>query len=94
MTEQLVHKLQQTVGPHSSSGQKSESPASGQAIPRNPAASPSKPTCESHDPRDAAHSPPSVVAQHLGPPTIEHDYPQDSTTRRHSFSEQEKYYMR
>lgn len=47
-----------------------------------------------HDVLDAAHSPPSVLSQHLGPPTIEHKYPQDSKWRRHSISAQEQHYLR
>ncbi|TWU76251.1 hypothetical protein ED733_004923 [Metarhizium rileyi] len=43
---------------------------------------------------DAAHSPPSVLSQHLGPPTIEHKYPRDSKWRRHSISAQEQHYLR
>lgn len=48
---------------------------------------------ESHDVRDAAHVPPSVLAKHLGEPTIEHDYPEDSMTKRHSMSHQERHYL-
>lgn len=47
-----------------------------------------------HDVLDAAHSPPSVLSQHLGPPTIEHKYPRDSKWRRHSISAQEQHYLR
>ncbi|KEY74011.1 hypothetical protein S7711_02605 [Stachybotrys chartarum IBT 7711] len=45
------------------------------------------------DPRDASHVPPSVMAQHLGAPDIEHDYPHDSKTKRHSVSAQEEHLM-
>jgi hypothetical protein len=41
-------------------------------------------------PPDAARQPPSVMRQHLGAPEIEHDYPEDSTARRHSVSHQER----
>lgn len=34
------------------------------------------------------------MSTHLGPPTIEHDYPEDSKHRRHSVSHQEQHYMR
>ncbi|KAK2595640.1 hypothetical protein QQS21_006611 [Conoideocrella luteorostrata] len=47
-----------------------------------------------HNVRDAAHSPPSVLSQHLGPPVIEHKYPQDSKWRRHSISAQEQYCLK
>ncbi|KZZ89734.1 hypothetical protein AAL_07627 [Moelleriella libera RCEF 2490] len=50
--------------------------------------------CANHNVRDAAHSPPSVLSQHLGPPVIEHKYPQDSKWRRHSISAQEQHYLR
>lgn len=50
--------------------------------------------CASQDVRDAAHSPPSVLGRYLGPPVIEHKYPQDSKWRRHSISAQEQYYTR
>ncbi|KAI8691908.1 hypothetical protein LRP88_09167 [Fusarium phalaenopsidis] len=45
------------------------------------------------DPCDAAQAPPSALRQHVGDPSIEHDYPEDSTTRRHSsVSHQEAHY--
>merc|ERR1711963_391429 len=88
-----TEKLKETVGPNS--GTRAAEPlVTGERAPQHTESSSSKPTCESHDPRDAAHAPPSVVAQHPGPPTIEHDYPEDSTTRRHSISHQEKHYLR
>ncbi|OAA64036.1 hypothetical protein ISF_04745 [Cordyceps fumosorosea ARSEF 2679] len=44
---------------------------------------------------DASTFPPSQMREHLGPPEITHDYPQDSTHRRHSsVSEQQAYFMR
>ncbi|KAI8685095.1 hypothetical protein NCS57_00177600 [Fusarium keratoplasticum] len=47
----------------------------------------------SRDPCDAAQAPPSALRQHVGDPSIEHDYPEDSTTRRHSsVSHQEAHY--
>jgi hypothetical protein len=42
---------------------------------------------------DAARHPPSMFSQHAGAPQIEHDYPEDSTTRRHSVSHQEKHIL-
>ncbi|KAG5972583.1 hypothetical protein E4U55_000789 [Claviceps digitariae] len=50
--------------------------------------------CPNHNVRDAAHSPPSVLSQYLGPPVVEHKYPQDSKWRRHSISAQEQYFTR
>ncbi|KAG6027679.1 hypothetical protein E4U41_000863 [Claviceps citrina] len=50
--------------------------------------------CPNHDVRDAAHSPPSVLSRYLGPPVVEHKYPQDSKWRRHSISAQEQYFTR
>ncbi|KAF5672551.1 hypothetical protein FHETE_3685 [Fusarium heterosporum] len=47
---------------------------------------------DSHTPIDAARAPPSALRKHLGEPVIEHDYPEDSTTRRHSHSHQEEHY--
>ncbi|KAM0441301.1 hypothetical protein ACHAPT_000610 [Fusarium lateritium] len=45
------------------------------------------------DPRDAAQAPPSALREHIGQPSIEHDYPQDSSTQRHSsVSHQEAHY--
>ncbi|RTE84787.1 hypothetical protein BHE90_000577 [Fusarium euwallaceae] len=45
------------------------------------------------DPCDAAQAPPSALRQHVGEPSIEHDYPEDSATRRHSsVSHQEAHY--
>lgn len=35
------------------------------------------------DPRDAAHVPPSVLAQHLGEPQIMHDDPNHNRASRH-----------
>ncbi|KAG6002445.1 hypothetical protein E4U21_003088 [Claviceps maximensis] len=52
------------------------------------------PRCPNHNVRDAAHSPPSVLSQYLGPPVVEHKYPQDSKWRRHSISAQEQYFTR
>lgn len=47
----------------------------------------------SHTTIDAARAPPSVFKQHLGEPTIEHDYPHESSTKRHaSVSHQEEHY--
>jgi hypothetical protein len=43
---------------------------------------------------DAAQMPPSAFRQQVGEPTIEHDYPEDSTYKRHSVSHQENHYMR
>ncbi|CAM1504581.1 Fc.00g021720.m01.CDS01 [Cosmosporella sp. VM-42] len=54
---------------------------------------PSDPLTEQKNPRDAAHVPPSVLARHVGEPSIEHDFPQDSKTQRHSsVSHQEAHY--
>ncbi|KAH6959322.1 hypothetical protein HG530_009386 [Fusarium avenaceum] len=48
---------------------------------------------QSHNtPIDAAHAPPSALRAHLGDPVIEHDYPEDSTTKRHSVSHQEEHF--
>ncbi|KAM0338002.1 hypothetical protein ACHAPU_011465 [Fusarium lateritium] len=47
---------------------------------------------DSSTPIDAARAPPSALRKHLGEPIIEHDYPEDSTTRRHSHSHQEEHY--
>ncbi|KAF4978836.1 hypothetical protein FDECE_18156 [Fusarium decemcellulare] len=45
------------------------------------------------DPYNAAHVPPSALRAQVGEPSIEHDYPQDSTTQRHSsISHQEAHY--
>ncbi|VTT55234.1 unnamed protein product [Fusarium fujikuroi] len=42
---------------------------------------------------DAARAPPSALKEHLGEPIIEHDYPHESTTKRHSsVSHQEEHY--
>ncbi|CVK94400.1 uncharacterized protein FMAN_03518 [Fusarium mangiferae] len=42
---------------------------------------------------DAARAPPSALREHLGEPIIEHDYPHESTTKRHSsVSHQEEHY--
>ncbi|KAF5627463.1 hypothetical protein F52700_8389 [Fusarium sp. NRRL 52700] len=42
---------------------------------------------------DATRAPPSALREHLGEPIIEHDYPQESTTKRHSsVSHQEEHY--
>ncbi|KAG9254841.1 uncharacterized protein F5Z01DRAFT_673987 [Emericellopsis atlantica] len=46
------------------------------------------------DPRNAAHVPPSVLKEHVGEPTVEHDYPEDSTHKRHSVSHQEQHLMK
>ncbi|QPC78268.1 hypothetical protein HYE68_009020 [Fusarium pseudograminearum] len=47
----------------------------------------------SDTPIDAARAPPSVFKEHLGEPTIEHDYPHESSTKRHaSVSHQEEHY--
>ncbi|RGP75747.1 hypothetical protein FSPOR_545 [Fusarium sporotrichioides] len=47
----------------------------------------------SHTPIDAAHAPPSTLRKYLGEPTIEHDYPHESSTKRHSsVSHQEEHY--
>lgn len=46
-----------------------------------------------HAPLDAARAPPSTMKQHLGEPSIEHDYPHESSTKRHSsVSHQEEHY--
>ncbi|KAF5234137.1 hypothetical protein FAUST_7788 [Fusarium austroamericanum] len=48
----------------------------------------------SDTPFDAARAPPSALKKHLGEPTIEHDYPHDSSTKRHaSVSHQEEHYL-
>ncbi|KAI9170850.1 hypothetical protein HJFPF1_00324 [Paramyrothecium foliicola] len=44
-------------------------------------------------PPDVTQHPPSVFTQHAGEPRIEHDYPEDSTVRRHSVSHQEKHIL-
>ncbi|EMT71874.1 hypothetical protein NOF04DRAFT_14208 [Fusarium oxysporum II5] len=42
---------------------------------------------------DAARAPPSALKEHLGEPIIEHDYPHESSTKRHSsVSHQEEHY--
>jgi len=42
---------------------------------------------------DAARAPPSALRAHLGEPSIEHDYPHESSTKRHSsVSHQEEHY--
>ncbi|KAF4439197.1 hypothetical protein FACUT_4274 [Fusarium acutatum] len=42
---------------------------------------------------DATRAPPSALKEHLGEPIIEHDYPHESTTKRHSsVSHQEEHY--
>ncbi|KAF4445675.1 hypothetical protein F53441_10624 [Fusarium austroafricanum] len=42
---------------------------------------------------DASRAPPSALKQHLGEPSIEHDYPHESSTKRHSsVSHQEDHY--
>ncbi|KAI1062893.1 hypothetical protein LB507_005649 [Fusarium sp. FIESC RH6] len=42
---------------------------------------------------DAARAPPSALREHLGEPSIEHDYPHESSTKRHSsVSHQEEHY--
>jgi len=46
------------------------------------------------DPTNAAHVPPSVLKEHVGEPTVEHDYPEDSTHKRHSVSHQEQHLMK
>ncbi|KAG8668413.1 hypothetical protein FPOAC1_007792 [Fusarium poae] len=47
----------------------------------------------SHTPIDAARAPPSALKKHLGEPSIEHDYPHESSTKRHSsVSHQEEHY--
>ncbi|KAJ3494005.1 hypothetical protein NLG97_g4357 [Lecanicillium saksenae] len=44
---------------------------------------------------DATTYAPSQMREHLGPPEIAHDYPEDSTHRRHSsVSHQQAHYMR
>ncbi|KAK0391713.1 hypothetical protein NLU13_1212 [Sarocladium strictum] len=43
---------------------------------------------------DAAKMPPSAFRQQVGEPVIEHNYPQDSTYKRHSVSHQENHYLR
>ncbi|KFH44461.1 hypothetical protein ACRE_047610 [Hapsidospora chrysogenum ATCC 11550] len=45
-------------------------------------------------PIDAAQAPPSVVKEHLGEPSIEHEFPHDSTHKRHSVSHQEQHLFR
>jgi len=45
-------------------------------------------------PVDATQAPPSVVKEHLGEPTIEHEFPHDSTHKRHSVSHQEQHLFR
>ncbi|CAI6090465.1 unnamed protein product [Clonostachys chloroleuca] len=51
-------------------------------------------TTHGQAPLDAARVPPSVMQEHLGPPTIEHDFPHDSKHKRHSVSHQEAHIMR
>ncbi|KAK3180457.1 hypothetical protein K4F52_008185 [Lecanicillium sp. MT-2017a] len=51
-------------------------------------------TTEKKQTADASKITPSEMSTHLGPPTIEHDYPEDSKHRRHSVSHQEQHYMR
>ncbi|CEI68250.1 hypothetical protein FVEN_g11801 [Fusarium venenatum] len=47
----------------------------------------------SQTPIDAARAPPSALKKHLGEPKIEHDYPHESSTKRHSsVSHQEEHY--
>lgn len=46
------------------------------------------------NPKDASHVPPSVMQQHLGEPSIEHEFPHDSRHKRHSISHQEQHLMR
>ncbi|OBS20498.1 hypothetical protein FPOA_06866 [Fusarium poae] len=47
----------------------------------------------SHTPIDAARAPPSTLKKHLGEPSIEHNYPHESSTKRHSsVSHQEEHY--
>ncbi|KAF4503745.1 hypothetical protein FAGAP_23 [Fusarium agapanthi] len=42
---------------------------------------------------DATRAPPSALKEHLGEPIIKHDYPHESTTKRHSsVSHQEEHY--
>ncbi|RBR12798.1 uncharacterized protein FIESC28_08500 [Fusarium coffeatum] len=42
---------------------------------------------------DAARAPPSALRAHLGEPSIEHDHPHESSTKRHSsISHQEEHY--
>jgi hypothetical protein len=42
---------------------------------------------------DAARAPPSALKEHLGEPIIEHEYPHESSTKRHSsVSHQEEHY--
>ncbi|KAH8720259.1 hypothetical protein HC256_000661 [Beauveria bassiana] len=44
---------------------------------------------------DAAALSPSQMREHLGPPEITHDYPEDSTHRRHSaVSAQQAHFLR
>ncbi|KAM0549414.1 hypothetical protein ACHAPJ_009400 [Fusarium lateritium] len=48
---------------------------------------------QSHHPADAARAPPSALKEHLGHPSIEHDYPHESSTKRHgSTTHQEEHY--
>ncbi|KAF4963649.1 hypothetical protein FSARC_8354 [Fusarium sarcochroum] len=48
---------------------------------------------QSHHPADASRAPPSALKEHLGQPSIEHDYPHESSTKRHgSTSHQEEHY--
>ncbi|KAH0593859.1 hypothetical protein MHUMG1_08180 [Metarhizium humberi] len=56
----------QTARADSAASSTSTSPSTGASPPAK------------HDVLDAAHSPPSVLSQHLGPPTIEHKYPRDT----------------
>ncbi|KAG8410885.1 hypothetical protein J3459_016914 [Metarhizium acridum] len=110
MTSKLMGKLRETLGndnrpaiplahPEAASG---SAPREIQSSPRvqtkGSASSPPSSTSASPpakpDVLDAAHSPPSVLSQYLGPPTIEHKYPQDSKWRRHSISAQEQHYLR
>ncbi|KAF5025638.1 hypothetical protein F66182_2244 [Fusarium sp. NRRL 66182] len=47
----------------------------------------------SQAPIDAARAPPSALKEHLGHPSIEHDHPEQSSTKRHSsVSHQEEHY--
>ncbi|OAQ62829.1 hypothetical protein VFPPC_16385 [Pochonia chlamydosporia 170] len=105
MTSKFMDKLKETLGsdsrpqiplvqPESASPREipSRPRIKGSLSPRPSNATLSPPS--NHNVLDAAHSPPSVFSQYLGPPTIEHKYPQDSTWRRHSISAQEQHYMR
>ncbi|QUC17225.1 uncharacterized protein UV8b_01466 [Ustilaginoidea virens] len=98
---QIVHKIKKSLGHDTRpaiplADPKVQSPAAARPDDKHsPRLQPSSsPPCENHNVRDAAHSPPSVLSQHLGPPIIEHNYPKDSKWRRHSISAQEQHYLR